>query len=120
MHDGLATSIQLYSDDASASPAVASALQIAVLPVLALVNILFLQRFFRPWLQRTMHESKRMAELLAQLPREVNVEALVQTAMGGEAEQAAPQAKPKKAAEARQGLKKTKKNTSKRDTTVAS
>ena len=52
-----------------------------------------MQRFFRPWLTRTLHESKRVAELLAQLPQEVNVEELVLEAMG---EPGAVVLKPKK------------------------
>ena len=49
LHDGLTTSVELYYADALAPPAAANALQIAVLPVLILGNLLFLQHFFRPW-----------------------------------------------------------------------
>ena len=47
-------------------------------------QVFFAQRVLRPWLKRTMQESKRVAELLAHLPPELNVEALVLEAMGGD------------------------------------
>lgn len=64
------------------SPTLARALQIAVLPVICIGNLVFLHRFFGPWLRRTLHESKRVAELLAQLPKELSVETMVMEAMG--------------------------------------
>jgi hypothetical protein len=40
-------------------------------------NILFFFRYFRPWLARTLSESKRVAELLSELPKEMNIDALI-------------------------------------------
>ena len=82
MYDGLQTLVQLFMAEAQAQPMVSSILQIVVVPVLFFGDILFVQRFFRPWVRRTMLESRRVAELLAQLPKEVSVEALVMEAMG--------------------------------------
>lgn len=50
--------------------------------MIVLGNLLFLHRFFGPWLRRTLHESKRVAELLAQLPKELSVETMLMEAMG--------------------------------------
>lgn len=90
LYDGLARSTNLYYEEALARPAVASALQIATLPILAISVLLFLQRLFGPWVRRTLHESKVVAELLAQLPKEINVESMLLDALGMDAKKPSP------------------------------
>lgn len=69
LFDAQATSVQLYEEESVAPAAVAQWLQIAVLPCLFAGKIIFLHRFFKPWVQRTMHETKRVAERARPSPR---------------------------------------------------
>ena len=58
-------------------------LQIGLLVATMVLNAAFFYRYFRPWLARTLRESKRVADLLSELPAEVNVERLVlETVLG--------------------------------------
>lgn len=57
-------------------------LLIVPLPMLVIMQIVFFRRFFYPWLSRARKESSRVAELLAQLSKELNVETLLLEAMG--------------------------------------
>lgn len=41
-------------------------LQVAVLPLLMAGKLAFMVKLFKPWLQRTAHETKRVAERASQ------------------------------------------------------
>lgn len=76
LFDAQTTSVKLYDVQSTQPAAVAQWMQIAVLPCLFAGKVIFLSRFFKPWIQQTLHETKRVAELLAQLPKEINVNAV--------------------------------------------
>lgn len=60
-----------------------SEVQIAGIPALLLLQFVFLRRFFAPWIRRTKKEAAKVAELLAQLPPDLNVELLLREARHG-------------------------------------
>lgn len=68
LFDAQATSVKLYEEESTTPAAVAQWLQIAVLPCLFAGKVIFLTKFFRPWVQRTLHETKRVAECAHQRP----------------------------------------------------
>lgn len=55
LFDAQTTSVKLYEKESIEPAAVAQWLQIAVLPFLFAGKIIFLIKFFKPWVQRTMH-----------------------------------------------------------------
>lgn len=81
VHDGLTRLTRVFHDDVADQFLLVKALLITPLPVMLLVMFLFFRRLFFPWLSRARKESSRVAELLSQLPRELNVETLLIEAM---------------------------------------
>lgn len=75
--DALEISEELFLTEATEPIQTAVILQTAIFPILIAGKLAFLLKLFRPWLQRTMHETKHVAELLSQLPKELNVSSLI-------------------------------------------
>lgn len=73
LHDGLQRLLTLTEEDTLTDSEQAKTLQIAMLVVAFAMNVFFFARFFMPWLNRTLVESKRVAALLSELPPEMNI-----------------------------------------------
>ena len=81
VRQGLQRVVSELDSTLSAALAVVSVTQYALIPFV-LAGKSFGNFFLQPWLRLLLRESHRMAELLARLPREVDVEALVAQATG--------------------------------------
>lgn len=69
LHDGLQKLLLLSEEATLADSETAKTLQIALLVVAFALNVFFFTRFFTPWLNRTLIESKRVATLLSEVRR---------------------------------------------------
>ncbi|KXZ49203.1 hypothetical protein GPECTOR_22g793 [Gonium pectorale] len=98
MEGGLNLLVQTYYGDVQNRLRREQRLQIALFSVIWIWVMWYLFLQLRPLLARCRRESKRMAELLCQLPNEVDVETLVARAIGGAAAAAAQQQLDKQAA----------------------
>lgn len=77
LHDGMLALVEIYNAGSYSLPQTADNIIIAIFVFVMVANILFFFRYFRPWLARTLSESKRVAELLSELPKEMNIDALI-------------------------------------------
>lgn len=91
LHDGMADLVQMYVDDVLADFNRERVLQIALVVVAAVSITAFLLVLFRPFLRQVTKEGRRVAELLVQLPPEMDLETLVAalTASGEEGHEGA-------------------------------
>lgn len=80
MRDGLASANQNYISDALASFSSQGTTHILLLVVALVCGLLFMVVLFKPFLSSTAKESRRVAELLTQLPKDVDVEGMVAAA----------------------------------------
>lgn len=85
LHDGLEKLVSVFADEIAASLDLIRAVQLAGIPVLLVMELLFLKRYFTAWMRRTKKEAAKVAELLVQLPQDINVEALLKEARGATA-----------------------------------
>lgn len=87
---GLETSALLYYDDLEKSTSGETTVHILLFVImficLGALNIYLM----KPFLKRTVYESQRVAELLSQLPGELNVEGLIEKATGKKREESLP------------------------------
>jgi hypothetical protein len=77
MRDGLDVATGNYIDEALASFSSQGDTHVALLVVALLAGALFMVLLFRPFLAATAKESRRVAELLTQLPKDMDVEGMV-------------------------------------------
>lgn len=82
VHDGLSRLGDVFRVELEDKFLLVKLLLIIPIPIMAVMMFVFFRRMFMPWLKRARKESFRVAELLSQLPRELNVEALLLEAMG--------------------------------------
>jgi hypothetical protein len=80
MRDGLASANQNYISGALASFSSQGTTHILLLVVALVCGLLFMVVLFKPFLSSTAKESRRVAELLTQLPKDVDVEGMVAAA----------------------------------------
>lgn len=77
LHDGAADLAGVYAADVRRALAAQQALHAALLAAVAAAVLAYLALLLRPFLARVRREGKRAAELLVQLPAEVDCDALV-------------------------------------------
>mmetsp|Transcript_42099 Transcript_42099/g.134505 ORF Transcript_42099/g.134505 Transcript_42099/m.134505 type:complete len:1859 (+) Transcript_42099:564-6140(+) len=80
LYDGLEESADLFETDTGAGAKVESLLSALMLCLLIIGGLLYYQFMFKPFVARGTAQMRRVAELLTQLPEEIDVVALVQTA----------------------------------------
>ena len=80
MRDGLQLANANYVADALASFSSQGDTHVALLVAALLAGALFMALLFRPFLAATAKESRRVAELLTQLPKDMDVEGMVAAA----------------------------------------
>lgn len=79
---GLQRSRDLFLQDIQKTSNGQQALHIAVFVMMFFCLGVFSHYLFKPFLKRTMHETKRVAELLSQIPGGLDVEGLIETSSG--------------------------------------
>ena len=83
----LNTALDMALVDTQTDARTAQALQIAFLVVVFVGTSLFITYVLRPWLIGASKGSRRVAELLSQVPPEINIERLIEEVVCAEAEQ---------------------------------
>ena len=71
--DGLSTAASLFEADTNTDPATVQTLQIVTLVVVVALCVAFMLKYFFPWLDATLKESRQVAEMLSLLPPEVAI-----------------------------------------------
>jgi len=77
LRGGLQTNTRIYLEDVQAPPARDQVIQICVLVLVLVAMVYFVRNIFLPWFQATNTEVHRIAELLAQLPAEIDMHAVI-------------------------------------------
>ena len=77
VENGLAAMVDTFSVDTRTNPLVAQDILIVMFVFVFVANSIFFLRFFAPWLDRTLADTKRVAQMLSELPPELKVDALI-------------------------------------------
>eukprot|EP00878_Enallax_costatus_P040979 GHUV01047404.1.p2 GENE.GHUV01047404.1~~GHUV01047404.1.p2 ORF type:complete len:146 (+),score=49.00 GHUV01047404.1:880-1317(+) len=77
LHDGLSQLENLYIKEAAAAYNRQRTIHIVLLIIMGIGGMMFLIMMLRPFLKHISKESRRCAELLAQLPPDMDVEGMV-------------------------------------------
>ena len=89
LSEGLRQFTASYNVDSHTAPLTAQDILIVTFCIMVVANGLFFVRFFLPWLNRMLIESRRVARLLSELPAELSIEELVLKASDAQAAAAA-------------------------------
>ena len=79
---GGAQLVSQYQSDVGQAPLFIEKLLVSLLVIVFCGSMAFQVYVFRPWMSTTLRESRVVAELLAQLPADVNVEGMLEDALG--------------------------------------
>lgn len=81
MTSGMRAAASLFEADTEKEPLFIEHLQISLLVIIFCASMAFQVYVFRPWLQSTLKEAKMVAEMLSQVPQDVNIENMLEDAL---------------------------------------